>query len=194
MKAIPEQQILSWLSERHLDVGDHYPEKVSVLFKDDFSRFWVVPQEPANRPHLIDTILSLTEAWSECLVWKPDGSWMESTEDSRTNDVVLLQLLRGLGLPLGTADGVLFQHSERMKLVSLAFLTTIFGWCKGDDMLIIPDSGLFIVKVSHHDVIHVACKSEAAMNKFVAGMKKRGFPLPEEPPDPTFKIPKWMRR
>ena len=194
MRTIPEKQVLPWLSERHLDMGDHYPEKVSVRFKDDFSRFWNVPVNPEARSDLIDTILRLTEPWSECLVWKPDGSWMETADDDRINDVVQLHLLRGLGLPLGTADAVLFEHSEKTKLVSLAFLNTIFGWCVGDDMLIIPDSGLFIVKTDHHNVIHVSCKSESAMEKFIEGMKKEDFPLPEEPPDSTFKLPKWMKR
>jgi hypothetical protein len=194
MRTIPEKQVLSWLAERQLDAGHQYPERVSVRFPEDFSRFWGVPSRPEARSYFIATILRLIEPWSECLVWKPYGSWPDSVNEARTNDVVQLHLLRGLGLPLGTADAVVFAHSEKTTLVSLVFLTTIFGWGVGDDLLIIPDSGSFIVKAYHHDVIYVFCKSDKSMKAFVEAMKKEEYLLPEKVPDSTFKTPEWMKK
>ena len=59
---------------------------------------------------------------------------------------------------------------------------------------IVPDHARYIVQTDHHNVIHVSCLSSADVEECVREMEKRGFPLPQDVPDSTFKKPEWMNR
>jgi len=83
--------------------------------------------------------------WQECYAWTHLGSWPESADPLRINDVVEWQILKGLGLPLGTADVVKFERAELDRLVTLMFFTTVFGWSVGEDLYIVPDHARCIV-------------------------------------------------
>jgi hypothetical protein len=100
---------------------------------------------------------------------------------------------KGLGLPLGTADVVKFERAELDKLVTLMFSTTVFGWSVGEDLYIVPDNARHIVQTDHHNVIHVSCRTSADVDECVRQMEERGFVLPGEVPDSTFKRPDWMK-
>jgi hypothetical protein len=156
-------------------------------------RFWEVPVEPERRPYFLQCFLELMGDWQDCYAWRHLGSWPESAEPLRINDVVEWQILKGLGLPLGTADVVRFERAELDKLVTLMFSTTVFGWSVGEDLYLVPDHARYIVQTDHHNVIHVSCRSSADVNEWVRQMEERGFALPEEVPDSTFKRPDWMR-
>jgi hypothetical protein len=49
------------------------------------------------------------------------------------------------------------------------------------------------VQTDHHDVIHVSFRSGTDLKRFVDDMAGRGFSLPTEVPDATFKAPDWMK-
>jgi hypothetical protein len=100
---------------------------------------------------------------------------------------------KGLGLPLGTADVVKFERAELDKLVTLMFSTAVFGWSVGEDLYIVPDNAPHIVQTDHHNVIHVSCRTSADVDECVRQMEERGFVLPGEVPDSTFKRPDWMK-
>src|SRR4029079_7065354 len=129
-----------------------------LTFKPDPNedRFWEIPPEAERRPYMALSLLELMGAWSSCYVWRPMGNWPESADPLRINDKVELQILSGLSIPLGTTDIVEFTRDELHKLVTLIFSTTVFGWSVGEDLQIVPDHGRFIVKTSHHNVIHVS--------------------------------------
>jgi hypothetical protein len=93
--------------------------------------------------------------WQECYVWRHLGSWPKSADSLRINDVVELQILEGLGLPMGSGDIVSFDRTELNRLVTLMFSTTIFGWSVGEDLYVVPDHANCILQTDHHDVIHV---------------------------------------
>jgi hypothetical protein len=120
------------------------------------------------------------------------GSWPESADPSRINDVVERQVLKGLGIPLGTAHVVAFSREELDKLVTLVFSTTIFGWSVGEDLYVVPDHARAFLQTDHHEVIHVVCRDAGDVQRWVEGMERDGFPLPDAVPDSTFKIPCWM--
>jgi hypothetical protein len=109
------------------------------------------------------------------------------------NDVVELQILRGLQLPLGTADVVEIARGESATLVTLIFITTIFGWSVGEDLYVVPNHGRYLVQTDHHDVVHVSFRELEDLEHWVQVMETRGFPLPESVPDETFKQPSWMK-
>ena len=111
----------------------------------------------------------------------------------RINDVVELHILKGLGLPLNTADIVKFERPELDRLVTLIFSTTIFGWSVREDLYVVPDDARYILQTDHHNVIHVSFRDAADLDAFILQMEERGFSLPAHVPDPTFKQPGWMK-
>jgi hypothetical protein len=54
------------------------------------------------------------------------------------------------------------------------------------------DSRFWSVPPDHHDVIHADFRSEKDVERWVGEMSKRGFDLPDDLPDATFKRPSWM--
>jgi hypothetical protein len=138
-------------------------------------------------------MLDLLGDWASCFVWKHSGSWPSSANPERINDVVELRILSGLGLPLGTSEVVEFGRAEFDSLVTLIFSSTIFGWSVRDDLYVIPDHARCIMQTDHHDVVHVSFRDGEDLKRFVAGMENRGFPLPDDAPDATFKTRSWMK-
>jgi hypothetical protein len=194
VKTLSESAFLAWADAAGLCLDPRYPHSAVLTFRPEEknARFWVVPPEPERRPYFILSLLDLMGDWRECHAWRHLGSWPAAADPLRINDVVERQILEGLGLPLGTADVVTFERAELHKLATLIFSTTVFGWSVGEDLYVVPDHARQILQTDHHDVIHLACRSEAAIEECVRDMHRRGFALPDEPPDETFKHPTWM--
>jgi hypothetical protein len=131
--------------------------------------------------------------WQACYAWRHLGMWPDSADPLRINDVVELQILRGLGLPLGTGEVVKFERAELDRLVTLLFSATVFGWSVGDDLYVVPEDARYILKTDHHDVIHVSFRNSADVDLWISRMEERGFFLPTDAPDATFKQPDWMK-
>jgi len=130
--------------------------------------------------------------WKNCYVWRHLGSWLEGASTQRSNDKVEYQILSGIGLPIGTADIVIFKGKDLDKLVTLIFSTSLFGWSVGEDLYVLPDNDRYILKTDHHGVLHVSFRVHEDLDKTVKEMDKEDFPFPAEIPDPTFKKPEWM--
>lgn len=194
MKTLDEAEFLAWGDGEGLCLDPRYPHSAVLVFKPDPQqhRFWEVPAEPETRPYFLQSFLELMGDWQECYVWRHLGSWPDRAEPRRINDVVELQILKGLGLPLGTADIVRFARADVAGLITLMFATTVFAWSVGEDLYIVPDHARFILQTDHHNVIHVSFREPADVGKWVSTMEERGFPLPEDLPDSTFKRPEWM--
>ena len=194
MKTLTDTAFLAWADGAGLCLDPQYPASAVLVFRPDpqQGRFWEVPAEPEGRPYFLLSFLELLGAWQDCYVWRHLGRWPEFADPLRINDVVEWQILKGLGLPLGTADVVRFARAELDKLVTLMFCTTVFGWTVSDDLYIVPDHARYILQTDHHNVIHVSYRSSADADEWVRRMEERGFALPEEVPDSTFKQPDWM--
>jgi hypothetical protein len=120
-----------------MGLDEQYPQSVVLSFRQDLEqdRFWEFPSEPERRPYFINSMLSFSGNWNTCYVWRHLGSWPNSADPDRINDQIELQILKGIGLPLGTGDVVPFSRDELNQLVTLIFSTTIFGWSVGQDTL-----------------------------------------------------------
>jgi hypothetical protein len=196
MRTTTEQAFLEWAAGKGLRLDPRYPHSAVLGFRQESeSRFWVVPEEPARRPHLIASLLELMGEWQLCHVWRHLGSWPDpaTVDIRRVNEMVECCILRGLGLPLGTADVVVFDRGDLAALTTLLFSTTVFGWSAGEDLYVVPDHGRHVLQTDHHDVIHVSFHDAGEIEHWVAEMARRGFELPEDVPDETFKRPSWMR-
>jgi hypothetical protein len=194
MQTLTEPEFLAWADRAGLALDPRYPESAVLVHPDpDQDRFWEIPAEPECRPYFIVSLLELMGDWQACYAWRHLGAWPESADRLRINDVVELQILRGLGLPLGTGDVVKFERAELDKLVTLMFSTTVFGWSVGDDLYVVPEDARYILKTDHHDVIHVSFRNSADVDVWISQMQERGFSLPTDVPDATFKQPDWMK-
>jgi hypothetical protein len=195
MKTLTESAFLAWADSAGLGFDPRYPHSAVLKFQADSGqgRFWEVPPEPECRPYFVLAFLELLGGWQHCHVWRHLGRWPDAAEPSRINDVVELNILKGLGLPLGTADVVTFDRSELDALVTLMFVTTIFGWSVAEDLYIVPDHARYVLQTDHHNVIHVAFRNPADVDEWVKRMDERGYSLPEDVPDKTFKQPDWMK-
>ena len=197
MRTLSEQEFLSWAEARGLSLNPQYPESAVLAFHDDSTdaRFWDVPTAPERRPYFLASLLDLCGDWTSCFVWRHLGSWpsLEDIDTRRINDVVEHQLLSGIGLPMGTADVVEFTHEDYAALICLLLTTTIFGWSVGEDLYILPNHARYLLQTDHHNVCHVVFRDGNDVPAWEAEMSRRGFPLPDEVPDATFKPPPWMQ-
>ncbi len=195
MKPLTETEFLRWAELAGFRLDERYPQSAVLTLQPDpqLNRFWNVPHQPERRPYFIASILELMGDWRSCYVWRHLGSWPESVDASRINDVVEHRILKGLGLPLGTADVVEIAREELDTLVTLIFTTTIFGWSVGEDLYVVPSHGRYLVQTDHHDAIHVCFRAPEDLERWVEVMDTSGFPLPDDVPDATFKQPSWMK-
>jgi hypothetical protein len=195
MRTHREDEFLDWAGRSGYEIDPRYPHSAVLTFSPDpeQDRFWEVPGEPETRPYFIASLLDCMGDWQACYVWRHLGRWPQSVDSGRINDVVELRILEGLGLPLGTNTVVEFSRNEHDRLVTLLFITTIFGFSVGDDLYVVPDHGQHLLQTDHHGVIHVSFRTEESLNRCVDEMARRGFQLPGEVPDSTFKQPGWMK-
>jgi hypothetical protein len=194
MKTLTESAFLAWAERSGLCLDPRYPHSAVLSFAHPHSsRFWEVPPEPECRPYFILSFLELMGDWQHCYAWRHLGSWAASAEPSRINDLVELRIRMGLGLADGTADVVSFARAELDSLLTLMFSTTIFGWSVADDLYVVPDRARYILQTDHHGVTHVSFRNSTDVDEWVRQMEERGFTLPDDLPDSTFKTPEWMR-
>ena len=196
MRTVAEADFLRWAEVRGLGLDPQYPESAVLTFRPDAgnARFWCIPPEPERRPYFVASLLELLGDWRSCFVWRHLGSWPSSDhlDPQRINDVVEYHILNGLGLPVGTADVVEFERAEFSLLVTLLFSTTVFGWSVSEDLYVLPDHARYLLQTDHHNVIHVEYRHDKDVSPWIEEMSDRGFPLPDELPDETFKQPEWM--
>jgi hypothetical protein len=190
MKTHREEQFLKWAETHGMGLDERYPDSAVLTFKPDpaLNRFWVVPAQPERRPYFLELMLDLMDEWRSCLVWR------QRPNPQRLNDRVEFQILKGIGMPMGTADIVEFERTELDQLITLLFSTTIFGWSVGEDLYVVPNHAQQIIRTNHHDVVHVSFRQMENLQQFIKGMDDENFSLPKAVPDATFEIPEWMNK
>ena len=195
MRAIDENLFLGWAKSHgyaltRFGSGSQYLEFDP---KSDERRFWEISAEPERRGFMFLALLELMGDWKSCYAWRHQGSWPAAQNHDRLNDSMEFIILSGMGMPSGTTQAVEFSREEQYNLVTLMLSTSIFGWSVGEDMSIVPDHGRYLMQTDHHDVIHTCFRSSEDRDAYVQAMAKRGYALPSELPDTTFKLPGWFK-
>ena len=197
MKSLIEADFLRWAEDHGLTLNSRYPQLAILQFSlaSDCERFWCIPDQPQRRPYFFSSVLELASPWDTCFAWRHLGGWpaKEHLDPPRVNDSVEFELLRGIGTPCGTTRVLNFQRDDLNHLIALLLLTSIFGRSVGQDLYVVPDNAQYILKTDHHGVIHVQFRNEENVNAWTLKMSERGFPLPDDLPDETFKRPSWMK-
>jgi len=196
MKSLSEADFLRRMETCGVIVDAAYPKSAILGFRTGAkdTRFWDVPPRPERRPYFMKTMLELMGDWTSCFAWRHMGSWpdQKDIDPLRINDCVEFKILNGIGIPAGTSEVIEYTQDETPSLVTLLFATSIFGWSVGEDLYVIPDHGKFILKADHHSAMQVEFAQQADISKWTQIMADRGFPLPDDLPDETFKRPDWM--
>jgi hypothetical protein len=194
MRTLTEQTFLGWAEDHGLGLDPQYPKSAVLTFASGSgdSRFWCIPPEPERRPYYLASLLDLLGDWQSCFAWRHLGYWPNS-DDMDAGERVEHQILRGLGLPLGTTEVIEFAPTDRDILLTLLFTTTVFGWSVGQDLYVVPDHTRYVLQTDHHDVVHVDFRDPSDIERWVTTMAGHGFPLPERLPDESFKQPPWMQ-
>jgi len=195
MRVLSRADFLKTIEAVGVRLDSKYPKSAILGFpnKPDVARFWAVPGEPQTIPHFAATMINLLGPWKSIFVWKHLGSWMVEVKGEDLNDDIQALLYKGLGIQSNSADILVFDRQELSMLIALIFNQLIFGWNLGDDLYLIPDDGRHIVHTDHHDVVHVSFQDAGSADRFVNAMAERGYQLPDELPDATFKRPQWMK-
>ncbi|HET7584961.1 MAG TPA: hypothetical protein VFK13_08640 [Gemmatimonadaceae bacterium] len=157
---------------------------------EETDRFWTLPWPPQDVAGLLTFVLSHVAPTTYCDAWRPGGVWHES-EPSYT-DAVREVLLRGFSIPPEHCGALRFDRSEATALTALVLAFSIASWNINDDLCLVPDNHQYIVRLSHHAVLHVECRVPDLVEPLVAHMASCGWDLPTEVPDPTFKVPSWI--
>lgn len=195
MKQIKEKKFLEIIKKQGIIIDPKYPKSASLCFEKDINiwRFWVIPSEGGRIPFFVDTILEALDKWERIFVWRHLGSWVQTIKGERITEDIQAVIYRGVGISEDNVDVLEFTIRELPELVTLVFNQLIFGWNVGDDLYIIPNHGKQIIKTDHHDVVHVSFRDKAGMDEYIKRLAEKGFKLPDELPDETFKRPDWMK-
>jgi len=190
MKAVPAEEFLRWAAEKGIRVDEM--KLLTMPVPREFARFWVLPHDPTSWPFFIGILLGGLDNWSTGHLWPRSGRWPEFGKAESDNEAVRDVVLRGIGVPSSFSGAMHFDRDEKDALISILFVSLLFGWCVDDDLFFIPDHGCQLMQTDHHDVIHVECLYEERIQELIAHMAGAGYDLPTELPDGTFKLPVWM--
>jgi hypothetical protein len=194
MQEVSGEEFLHWVASHRIGIDPRYPDSgcLSLLPPTDHARFWVVPGDPARWPHLAAALLGGLDEWETGLLWPRLGHWPQFGSSRSRNERVRDVVLRGAGIPEGWSGAIRFWRDEEDTLVAVLFAFMAFGWCSKDDLFFVPDHARQLIQTDHHDAVHAECCSEERIRALVAHMAAKGYELPTEPPDETFKRPAWM--
>ncbi len=194
MQAVSGEEFLRWAADRGVGIDPHYPDSgcLRLLPPAEHSRFWVVPAEPRTWPHFVASLSGALDAWAAGLLWPRSGSWprygSSHSYDGGVRDVVL----RGAGILDGWSGAVRFSRDDGDALIAVLFPYMPFGSCVDDDLFFVPDHARQFLQTDHHGVVHAECRSEGRILELVEHMVAKGYELPAELPDATFRRPAWM--
>jgi hypothetical protein len=166
------------------------PSHLSFERSAETDRFWLWPWPPHELLGLLTAIFQHVVPDRYCDAWRPGGVWHEP--DPSFIDTVREQLLSGFAIPREHPCALRFARSEFTELAALLLAFAIGGWNVDDDIVVVPDHARYLVRLSHHAVVHVQCRDPESVEPLVTHMRERGWELPTEVPDATFKVPAWM--
>jgi len=189
MQSIPQAEFIAQVRAAGLAAEDE-PASLSFGRYDLTDRFWVWPWPPQSLLGLLAAIFRHDPPDISCDVWRTGGIWHES--EPTFIESIREYLIGGLEIPAEHRGALRFTRDEFTAVAGLLIAFAMGGWCVDDDVWVVPDHSRYVVRLSHHGVVHVECREPHLVEPFVAHMAAEGYALPTEVPDATFKVPSWM--
>jgi hypothetical protein len=195
VKTLARDEFLGWARDEGIVP---HPLFGDLQFAADpgLSRFWETPANLHIRVWFLGLLLESAGDWGACYAWRR-GHWPQEEEDAHPKGAVEYQILKGLGVPMGTDHVLRFDRTEVSELLTLTFSNLIFDGHWDSDMYILPDNTSYLLQTDHHDVVHVSFRDQWTLEEYVKTVADGrnpfpGFPLPTCYPDETFKPVDWI--
>lgn|SRR5262245_26020297 len=196
MEPVSEVEFIADVGRTGIAFDARYPNADRLRFSPDVgeSRFWVVPDDQADWPDFVSSILFGLDQWTEALLWPRLGRWLANDNLFAGSKASRIYPLKEAGVPDRWHGAIRVAESERNTAATVLRAYLLHGGCVDEDLYFIPGHGRQIVMASHHDVVHVDCLDLDRMLMFADAMAEAGYELPTYPPDETFIWPDWMER
>lgn len=179
MNSLGQEEFLRWAETKELGLDSRYPQSKTLTFlplRDAY--YWQVPRDQEERLYLLVSLLELLGDWQTCFAWRHLGFWPSA--DYPPAEGGEHEILKILGLPIGTSNVVEFTRPELGTLLLLMFLTLVYGWSVGEDLYVVPDHARQFLMLSHHDKVHVHLASADDLGSWTEVLAERDFGLPQE--------------
>jgi hypothetical protein len=193
MRTISKKGFLSFLDRRKIgfDVRNANSHSIGFIDKREHHRFWEFPFQTNDLSRFLFAIIDGISVWRNLYVWPKCGSWPK--DNGKCVDVCIRNTFyRQFGVKMGSEGALICSSGEKATIVSFLFIHVLFVSDLFDDLFLIPDNGRFILGTDHHGVITVRTFSGLDLDLLIKHMKSKGFELPNEVPDDTFRKPEWM--
>ena len=135
-------------------------------------RFWVafeIPESAKDRMGLCRDLLLLGTSAQPIadLIWISTwGIWSTDHDDFGEFIVTRLRSQSGKIHPLDNKSGHLFEPEERLLSSAILWQTMNFNW----DSYLVPDTGDHIVKIDHHELVWISCKTEVTHHQLLGSL------------------------
>jgi len=189
MQLIPQAEFIARMKALGL-AAEEAPSRLGFGRYDETDRFWLWPWPPPDLLGLLSAMFRHVAPDAYCEAWRPGGSWHE--HEPTFIESTREYLLGGLSIPTEHCGALRFVRGEFPALAALLIAFAMGGWCIDDDVCLVPDHARYLIRLSHHGVVHVECRDPSLVGPLVTHMLAEGYPLPTEVPDETFKTPRWM--
>src|SRR3989442_15842478 len=105
MEVIPADEFLRCAAGVGIGFDPGYLDSgcLSLLPPSEHARFWVLPPDPATWPHFAAALVDSLDDWDTGYLWPRAGRWPPPAEGLGLNDSVRTVVLRGAGIPFGSA-------------------------------------------------------------------------------------------
>ena len=156
----------------------------------DLTRYWPYPDE-SGAPAFTRALLEVGGKAEMYWVRPTRGRWYDPLSPGEGWSSVWDTLIAGLGIPEGHV-GAIGLAANDPRLQALLTLQLMMGTSLLSDATVLPSHGQHLWFFEHHDVLWGEFADMDTMQRHIAGLAIAGFPLPDEPPDPTFKPQPWQ--
>ena len=157
------------------------------------SRFWMPPPVVSDLLNFLNAALDSASTSGPFYFYRRAWSSWHYGDDGSVRNQIVDRMVGAAGVPPDFFGALRLSQSEWREILTIISAHYVFAWSVNEDLFIIPEDASCIPMVSHHGELRGTFPSENNLTKFVSAMSAKGFDLPEEVPDPTFKIPPWMR-
>ena len=191
MIEVAASEFFTWAEAGQIGFDPRYAEPRCLDFQgvESDSRFWVVPEGNDARRTFAEALVELLDSKEGVRLWPRCGDW--SAFSDYPDEIPAGSPMRHVILE-GRSGAVLFTHGEGTELADFLSFVALVGGSVCYDVFAVPDDKSIILEMNHHGVAYITAKDPLGLASVIDFLGTRGFPLPTEVPDWTFKRPHWM--
>lgn len=195
MRVVANEDFLRWANAGGLILDPRYQHSLQLVFRDDPDRcrFWVPAGVPSDLPGFLATSITLASVSGPYWVRPRGGGRFIHGETASFREGLIDRALAAVAIGPDVWGALVFDRTDWGDLLFVATAFFTFGWSVRQDLEIIPEDRSCCLMLGHHGEMTVQFATAERLAEFVRGMEDKGYPLPSDVPDATFKRPEWMK-